>query len=150
MTDQKRPNANPRNTSVEGIFNTLEWLITAFALTLVFIVFEMQAYTMADISTFLAYNLKANLSIESLVEKDPIFLNVYAAIAINPETHPKAKIDIANQFINWLISPEVQEIIATYGTAEYGRSLFFPIADCDMPGCPPVEDYTTPVPKYTK
>jgi len=111
---------------------------------------EMQAYTMADISTFLAYNLKSGLSIESLVEKDPIFLNVYAAIAINPETHPKAKIDIANQFINWLISPEVQEIIEAYGTAEYGRSLFFPIATCDMPGCPSVEDYTTPVPEYTK
>jgi len=111
---------------------------------------EMQAYTMADISTFLAYNLKSGLSIESIVEKDPIFLNVYAAIAINPETHPQAKIDIANQFINWLIGPEVQEIMGTYGKAEYGRSLFFPIAGCDMPGCPPVEDYTTPVPEYKK
>jgi tungstate transport system substrate-binding protein len=111
---------------------------------------EMQAYTMADISTFLAYNLKAGLDIVSLVEKDPIFLNVYAAIAINPETRPKTKIDIANQFINWLIGPEVQGITGTYGKAEYGRSLFFPIAGCDMPGCPPVEDYTTPVPEYTK
>jgi len=110
---------------------------------------EMKAYVQADISTFLAYNLKSNLGIVSLVEKDPIFLNVYAAIAINPEKHPKAKIDIANQFINWLISEEVQEIIADYGKAEYGRSLFFPIAECDIPGCPPVEDYTTPVPEYT-
>ncbi len=110
---------------------------------------EMQAYVLADISTFLAYNLKSGLDIVSLVGKDPIFLNVYAAIAINPATHSKAKIDIANKFINWLISPEVQDIINTYGTAEYGRSLFFPIASCDMPGCPPVEDYTTPVPDYT-
>jgi len=110
---------------------------------------EMKAYVQADISTFLAYNLKSNLNIVSLVEKDPIFLNVYAAIAINPEKHPKAKIDIANRFINWLISEEVQDIIADYGTAEYGRSLFFPIAECDIPGCPPVEDYTTPVPEYT-
>jgi len=110
---------------------------------------EMQAYVMADISTFLAYNLKSNLSIVSIVEEDPIFLNVYAAIAINPETHPKAKIDIANQFINWLISDEVQDIISAYGEAEYGRPLFFPIAGCDMPGCPPVEDYTLPVPEYT-
>jgi len=111
---------------------------------------ELESYTMADISTFLAYNLKADLDIVSLVEEDPIFLNVYAAIAINPETHPKAKIDIANQFINWLISPEVQEIIATYGMVEYGRSLFFPIAGCDMSGCPPVEDYTTLVPEYSQ
>jgi len=110
---------------------------------------EMQSYVMADISTFLAYNLKRGLGIVSIVEEDPIFLNVYAAIAINPATHPKAKIDIANQFINWLISDDVQDIISTYGEAEYGRSLFFPIAGCDMPGCPPVEDYTLPVPEYT-
>lgn len=110
---------------------------------------EMQAYVLADISTFLAYDLKSNLSIVSIVEKDPIFLNVYAAIAINPEKHPNAKIDVANKLINWLISDEVQDIINTYGEAEYGRSLFFPIAGCDMPGCPPVEDYTLPVPEYT-
>ena len=109
-----------------------------------------QAYVLADISTFLAYNLKSDLNIEPIVDKDSIFLNVYAAIAINPETHPNAKIDIANQFINWLISDEVQDIIGTYGTAEYGRSLFFPIASCDMLGCPPEEDYTTPVPPYNK
>jgi len=110
---------------------------------------EMQAYVLADISTFLAFNLKHSLSIAPMVEEDPIFLNVYAAIAINPEMHPNAKIDIANQLINWLISPEVQDIIGTYGEAEYGRSLFLPIAGCDMPGCPPVEDYTLPVPEYT-
>jgi tungstate transport system substrate-binding protein len=109
---------------------------------------EMGAYVQADISTFLAYNLKAGLDIVSLVEQDAIFLNVYAAIAIDPKMHSKTKIDIANQFINWLISDEVQEIIEAYGQAEYGRSLFFPIASCDMPGCPPVEAYTEPVPDY--
>lgn len=113
---------------------------------------EMNAYVQADISTFLAYNLKAGLNIEPIVDEDPIFLNVYAAIAINPEAYPKTKIDIANEFINWLISDEVQEIIGTYGVAEYGRSLFFALADggCTMPGCPSVEDYTTPVPPYEK
>ena len=109
---------------------------------------EMGTYVLADISTFLAYNLKSGLDIISLVEQDPIFLNVYAAIAINPETHPKTKIDIANQFINWLISEDVQEIIEAYGSAEYGRSLFMPIATCNTPGCPSVEAYTEPVPEY--
>jgi signal peptidase I len=41
--NQERQNVHLRR--VEGIFNTLEWLVTAFALTLIFIVFEMQAYT---------------------------------------------------------------------------------------------------------
>jgi len=113
---------------------------------------EMQTYVLADISTFLAYNKKSNLSIEPIVDQDALFLNVYAAIAINPETHPKAKVDIANEFINWLIGPEVQEIMGTYGEAEYGRSLFNPIGrgvedgSADLPGFPPPEDYTNPVP----
>ena len=115
---------------------------------------EMGAYTLADISTYLAYNKKNPLNIESIVEKDSIFLNVYAAMAINPEMYPKTKIDIANDFINWLIGPEVQDIMGTYGEAEYGRSLFNPIGrgvedgSANLPGFPPVEDYTTPVPPY--
>jgi tungstate transport system substrate-binding protein len=136
----------------EDVRNSGEWYVEAgkgMGPTLL-MANEMQSYVLADISTFLAYNLKSGLNIESLVEKDPIFLNVYAAIAINPETHAKAKIEIANKFINWLISQEVQEIIDTYGTEEYGRSLFYPIAICNMPGCPPVEDYTEPVPEYKK
>lgn len=116
---------------------------------------EMKAYVLADISTFLSYSAKNPLDIISLVEQDAIFLNVYAAIAINPVKIPTAKIDIAVKFINWLMSEEVQNILATYGLAEYGRSLFNPIARAaedgtdKLPGFPPVEDYTVPVPPYT-
>ena len=117
---------------------------------------EMNSYILADISTTLAYSAKTDLIIKPIVEQDALFLNVYAAIAINPETHPKTKIDIANDFINWLIGPEVQEIMGVYGEAEYGRSLFNPVGrgvedgSAELPGFPPVEDYTTPVPEYTK
>ncbi len=109
---------------------------------------EMKAYVLADISTFLAYSKKSTLAIGSLVEQDPLFINVYAAIASNPEKNKAAKIDIANKFINWLISPEIQNVIGLYGKAEYGRSLFFPLADgsCKVEGCPPPELYTKPVP----
>ncbi len=109
---------------------------------------EMKAYTMADISTFLAYSKKSNLGITSLVEQDPIFINVYAAIASNPEKNKSAKIDKANEFINWLMSSEVQDVLGTYGKAEYGRSLFYQLANdsCKIDGCPPKEMYTKPVP----
>jgi tungstate transport system substrate-binding protein len=107
---------------------------------------EMGSYILADISTFLAF--KGKLNLVTLVEADPLFLNVYAAIAINPEKIKTAKIDMANNFINWLISPDVQNILGTYGVAEYGRSLFFPASDgkCKQEGCPTVEEYTKPVP----
>ncbi len=116
---------------------------------------EMGAYVLADISTYLSYNKKNPLNITTLVEQDAIFLNVYAAIAINPEKIPTAKIDIAVKFINWLMSEAVQNVLATYGVAEYGRSLFNPIARAaedgtiNLPGFPPVEAYTVPVPPYT-
>jgi tungstate transport system substrate-binding protein len=109
---------------------------------------EEQAYVLADISTFLAYTKKANLTIIPIVEQDPVFLNVYAVMAINPDTTKVQNVDIANKFINWLISPEVQNIIGIYGKAEYGRPLFFPLSDgsCTMEGCPPPDKYSTPVP----
>jgi len=138
----------------EDIQNSGEWYVEAgrgMGPTLL-MANEMQAYILADISTFLAYSKKSNLSIVPLVEQDALFLNVYAAMAINPEKHPNAKIDIANEFINWLIGPEVQDILGTYGEAEYGRSLFNPIGrgvedgSANLPGFPPQEDYKKPVP----
>jgi signal peptidase I len=45
VTRRKPKNQKYRSTAVEWTFNTFEWLIIAFALTLIFIVFEMQAYT---------------------------------------------------------------------------------------------------------
>lgn len=134
----------------EDVMNSGKWYIEAgkgMGPTLL-MANEEQAYTLADISTFLAYTKKTNLTILPLVEADPVFLNVYAAIAVNPEKTQVNHLDIANKFINWLISPEVQGIIGTYGKAEYGRSLFFPLSDggCTIEGCPSVEEYTKPVP----
>ena len=61
---------------------------------------EMKSYVLADISTFLAYSKKQNLTITTLVERDAIFLNVYAAIASNPEKNKAAKIDIYTLQVN--------------------------------------------------
>jgi len=106
---------------------------------------EQQAYILADISTFLAY--KGKLNLVPLVEKGEIFLNVYAAMAINPEKIKTAKIRLANNFINWLISDEIQKVIGTYGVAEYGRPLFNPTAGggCKQQGCPTVDEYSKAV-----
>jgi len=73
---------------------------------------------------------------------------VYDVMAINPEKVKTAKmLPTANTFINWLMSDDIQNIIATYGVAEYGRPLFNPLkgGGCTGPGCPKLEDYTVPV-----
>ncbi len=88
---------------------------------------EKQAYTLTDMGTFLAY--KGKLDLVSIVDKGGILLNVYSAIAINPEKHPHINIDMANNLINFLTSPEIQTLIGNYGVEEFGMQLFYPVRD---------------------
>ena len=87
---------------------------------------EKSAYTLTDIGTYLAY--KKDLGLASLIEEGDILLNVYSAIAVNPEKAPKTKLDMANNLIEFLTSDEIQNLIGHYGVEEYGRQLFAP---CD-------------------
>ena len=90
---------------------------------------EKQAYTLSDMGTFLAY--KGKLGLVPIVTKGHILLNVYSVIAINPEKHPKTKIEMANNLIGFLISPEIQDLIGKYGVKEYGMQLFTPCAGAE-------------------
>ena len=87
---------------------------------------RMQAYTLTDVGTFLTYRGKIDLV--PIVDKGDILLNVYSVIAVNPEKNPKTKIDMANNLISFLTSPEIQELIGNYGVEEYGMQLFIPCA----------------------
>jgi len=90
---------------------------------------EKQAYTLTDMGTFLAY--KGKLDLVPIVDKGDILLNVYSAVAINPEKNPKTKIDLANNLISFLTSPEIQELIGDYGVEKYGMQLFTPCAGAE-------------------
>jgi tungstate transport system substrate-binding protein len=95
---------------------------------------EKQAYTLSDMSTFMAF--QGNLTIVPLIEGGDELLNVYTAMAVNPETHPGVNCEMANEFINFLVSDEGQEIIATFGEEQYGQPLFFPAkGSCELIGC---------------
>jgi len=87
---------------------------------------EKRAYTLTDIGTYLAY--KGKLELAPLVDKGELLLNVYSAIAVNPEKVPGAKLDLARKLIDFLTSPEIQELIGSYGVEEYGMPLFIPCA----------------------
>ncbi len=45
---------------------------------------------------------------------------------VNPAKNPKIHNDLANQFIDWLISLPAQEQIGQFGVAEFGAPLFVP------------------------
>ena len=90
---------------------------------------EKQAYTLTDMGTYLAY--KGKLELVPIVDKGDILLNVYSAIAVNPQKVPKTNIDMANNLIGFLTSPEIQELIGKYGVEEYGMQLFTPCAGAE-------------------
>lgn len=88
---------------------------------------ELGAYTLTDRATYL-HNLET-LNLEILVEGDPVLLNVYHVIIVNPEKWPAANEAGARALAEYLVSTETQEKIGEYGVEEFGQPLFFPDAD---------------------
>jgi len=87
---------------------------------------EMGGYTLTDMGTFLSY--QSDLALVPIVQEGSILLNVYSVIAVNPESDPNANIEMANNLVAFLTSPEIQELIGDYGVDEYGMQLFTPCA----------------------
>lgn len=86
---------------------------------------EQQAYTLSDRATYLARTLEGT-ELVILLEGDPILFNPYGVIAVNPAKSPEIQADLANKFIDWLISPATQEKIGQFGMEEFGQRLFTP------------------------
>ena len=90
---------------------------------------EKQAYTLTDAGTFLIY--RGKLELVPVVDRGDTLLNVYSAVAVSPGIIPEAGIEMADNLISFLTSPEIQELIANYGVEEYGRQLFIPCAGAE-------------------
>ena len=87
---------------------------------------EKKGYTIADRGTWLSMQQKLGLPI--LKEGDPILLNVYHVIQVNPAKWPKVNAEGAKAFSDFMVSVETQGIIKTFGVEKYGGALFFPDA----------------------
>ena len=85
----------------------------------------MGAYAMTDRATWIAFGNKGDFAIH--VEGDAALFNQYGVIAVNPEKCPDVKSEMAQSFIDWLLSEAGQQEIAAY--ARDGQQLFFPNAD---------------------
>lgn len=84
----------------------------------------MGAYAMTDRGTWLAFGNKADYAIVS--QGDAKLFNQYGVIAVSEEKFGHVKRDLAQQFVDWLISPEGQKLIAAHQRG--GEQLFFPNA----------------------
>ncbi|MBL7078690.1 substrate-binding domain-containing protein [Candidatus Bathyarchaeota archaeon] len=87
---------------------------------------EKQGYTLADMGTYLKYGESGLVSLEVMVESGPSLINVYSAIAVNPDTVQNTEFEGATTFIEFLASEEGQALIGEYGIESYGMSLFKP------------------------
>jgi len=110
----------------EGVQASGDWYVEAGAgmgPTLV-MANEKSGYALTDIGTYLAF--KKDLDLVPLIEQGDILLNVYSVIAVNPESAPKAKIEMAENLVGFLTSDDIQGLIGKYGMEGYGRRLFTP------------------------
>ncbi len=83
------------------------------------------AYVLSDRGTWLAFKNRGALAI--VVEGDKRLFNQYGVMLVNPAKHPTVKKDLGQQFIDWLISPKGQKVIADYKIN--GQQLFYPNAN---------------------
>jgi tungstate transport system substrate-binding protein len=84
----------------------------------------MNGYILADRGTWLSFKNRGDLTI--LVQGDPKLFNQYGVMLVNPEKFPSVKRIEGQQFIDWLISKDGQDVIASYQIG--GEQLFFPNA----------------------
>ena len=61
-----------------------------------------------------------------LVEGDTRLFNQYGVMVVNPAKHPHVKVQDAQKFVDWVVSPAGQTVIANYKIG--GEQLFFPNA----------------------
>jgi tungstate transport system substrate-binding protein len=83
------------------------------------------AYALTDRGTWL--NFKNRQDLQVLVEGDNRLFNQYGVMVVNPAKHPHVKADLAQKFVDWVVSPAGQASIASYKIG--GETLFFPNAN---------------------
>ena len=82
------------------------------------------AYVLTDRGTWLSFKNRADLQV--LVQGDQRLFNQYGVLAVNPAKHPHVKAQDAQKFVDWVLSPAGQTVIASYRID--GQQLFFPNA----------------------
>jgi tungstate transport system substrate-binding protein len=83
------------------------------------------AYALTDRGTWLNFKNRGDLAV--LVEGDKRLFNQYGVMLVNPTKHPHVKAADGQKFINWVVSPAGQNVIASYKIG--GEQLFFPNAE---------------------
>jgi tungstate transport system substrate-binding protein len=87
---------------------------------------DRRAYTITDRGTYLAYQKRITLPV--MVEGDRPLLNIYSVMEVNPANGPRINVAGGRAFAEFILSPDTQAVIKTFGVDKYGQPLFVPIA----------------------
>ena len=88
---------------------------------------ERNAYTITDRGTWLALGKRVSLPI--LIEGDKALLNIYSVMEVNPANGPRINAVGGRAFADFMIAPQTQSVIKSFGVEKFGQSLFVPVAD---------------------
>ena len=88
---------------------------------------SLNAYILSDRGTWLSFKNKSELAV--LVEGDERLFNQYGVTLVNPRKHPHVKEELAQRFIDWIVSPLGQKAIADFRVE--GQQLFYPNASVE-------------------
>jgi tungstate transport system substrate-binding protein len=85
---------------------------------------EKKAYTLSDRATYLAY--KDKIALDIVFENDPVLLNIYHVITVNPDKFPGViNAEGAKAFADFMVNPDIQDFIGKF-TDKNGVQLFVP------------------------
>jgi tungstate transport system substrate-binding protein len=84
---------------------------------------EKKAYCLADRSSYVSLKKSINLLIVS--EGDPLLINYYSLILVNPDKFSKINVGGAKALFDFLLSSDAKGIVESFGKEKFGKQLFF-------------------------
>jgi tungstate transport system substrate-binding protein len=87
---------------------------------------DRNGYTITDRATYLAFQRRVTLAV--LLQGDKPLLNVYSVMEVNPANGPRINVPGGKAFADFMVAPETQAVIKSFGVEKYGQPLFVPIA----------------------
>ena len=92
---------------------------------------QFDSYALANMGAYLANRELLTGHIAPLYRDHPLLRNTYSAIVVNPEQVSGAQAEMAEQFLDYLISDAGQGLIARFGETTFKTRLFTPSAALD-------------------
>ncbi len=93
---------------------------------------ERRGYTLTDRASYLT--LRHRLDLVPLRDREPALRNVYHVIELNSAGRPRMNAAGGRAFADFLMTDEVRDLLARFGTAAFGEPLFVP---AERGGSPP-------------